>query len=792
MIFSRLSRRIGPIALLIGLFSLQARAQSNLIPVRGHVYDYATGSPLYGVNVLIEKSSNGTVTDSLGNFVVYLKPGIYKVGFDYVGYKAKSLEIRVDHEVKPSVFDVPLVQSAYRANEVIVKADRFTTSPSIYMVKEKDLKYVPNLFSDVLRSVTILPGVSSNNELTSTYNVNGQNFNDNLIYLDGFEIYQPYLAQKGIQESESVINEHMVRDFKFYNAAFPVQYGDKMSSVLEVNYRTNEDSALGGELNAGLLNTGITLHDRIGRLNWIAGFRYAYPTSFTGVLQTKGSYVPRYSDFQIFGSYTLPSKIRMDLLFITAKNSFNLTPQDWTGNYQYGSWYNFQQIYLQFNGGNNYSYSSNLLGLRLTSPLGSHSSLSTSLGLYSDREAYNENLTSSVYYVPDAYNPQVMSFLESGYNYADNSLLMNRVELKADYVSNYGTHKTMAGISVKSSGMNNTLDELTSYTGLSGPPQLAASKQNFVFNSVSSYLSEEVELTRDFTANVGVRALKDYFNDQFLVSPRASALFQPNAENSISAGWGYYYQPPSFYETRDKSPAVARSLKAQRAIHYVLRYQNTLRDNTNLMAEVFYEKLSSLIPYSLTNQLQLTYGDSNNYEGYAYGLDLEYEGKLAEGLDTYIGYDYLNAQQRNIAPGSAYQRSLLDQTNTIQIFLQDAMKQLRNSEAHVRLLFGTGYLYHPMTDAPGTSPTNNPQMVTDYSQVQAYPWYYRVDMGLTYKFALARGTNLILTADVFNVFDNRNVVSYSWYFIPQESPQPVPIPDLLSTRYFNIGARVDF
>jgi hypothetical protein len=233
-----LRKLIVMIALLIGLNSLAADAQTNLVAVRGHVYDRATKAPLYGVNVLVENSSNGAVTDSLGNFVIYLNPGKYEFRFDYVGYKAESVEVHVDREVGPSALKVALVQSVYTASEVIVKADRFTTSPSIYMVREKDLKYMPNLFSDVLRSVTILPGVSSNNELTSTYNVNGQNFNDNLIYLDGFEIYQPYLAQKGIQESESLINEHMVRNFKFYNAAFPVQYGDKMSSVLEVSSRS--------------------------------------------------------------------------------------------------------------------------------------------------------------------------------------------------------------------------------------------------------------------------------------------------------------------------------------------------------------------------------------------------------------------------------------------------------------------------------------------------------------------------------------------------------------------------
>ncbi len=788
---SSIWQRIGFSIVIVIIISFQALAQDELVSIKGHVDDCKTNSALTGVNVVVLNTSYGTTTDSLGNFSLNMKRGNYRIRFSYVGYEAESRGINITAGERDSYINISLKQSSYVTNEVTINADRYLTSPSLHTIKAKDLQYIPNLYSDIIRSVTILPGVSSNNELTSAYNVRGQNFDANLIYLNGYEIYRPYLVQQGIEENQSAINENMVEDLEFYNGAFPIEFGDKMSSVLVVNYKNSQNALLGGEVNADLLNLGITLHDKVGGLNWIAGFRYAYPSSFTSVLQTKGAYIPRYTDFQLLGSYTLPDNIKMELLFITASNSFDLTPQNWAGNFQIGSYANYEQISLNFTGTNNYRYNSDLLGLKVTAPLNSNSSLSTSLAYYSDREFYNENLSYDVYYAEDAYDPQDNSYLETGYEYADNSLKMNRLELKTDFDSDYGTHDTKAGITLRSSLMDNSLDESTYYVPPTSAPYLANLEQKFTFNSISAYLGEDIILNSAITANIGLRALKYYFNGEFLLSPRGSISFEPDSINSLNFGWGYYYQPPYFYETRDKSLDTARTLLSQRAIHYVLRYEDKFRKNANLLAEVYYESLSRLIPY-YANQLELTYSDTNNYEGYAYGFDLQYEGELVEGLDTWIGYDYLNSKDRKADGSSPYQRSLLDQTHTIRIFLQDAMPTLPNSQAHVRLLFGTGYLYHPLVSAPSTSPTGSPQMGPDYNDVDEYPFYFRVDMGLTYRFVFEDKRSVTLTADVLNVFDKQNIVSYSWYYIPQESPQPIRVPNILSERYFNIGVRVDF
>lgn len=150
----------------------------------------------------------------------------------------------------------------------------------------------------MIRSVKILPGVTSNNELSSSYNVRGGNFNENLIYLNGYEIFRPFLIGQGVEESQSIINQNMVNDLQFYGGCFPAKLDDKMSSALEVNYNNNDKEYLNGQVNINLLSTGLTLKSKNGNLNWMGAFRYANPTLFVTKLQTSGKYKPIFMDFQ--------------------------------------------------------------------------------------------------------------------------------------------------------------------------------------------------------------------------------------------------------------------------------------------------------------------------------------------------------------------------------------------------------------------------------------------------------------------------------------------------------------
>ena len=775
--------------LFVLLISLHSQAQYKSELLRGHVADMKTRLPIAGANVVVAMTTYGTTTDSLGNFSLRVFPGHFTIRLSRVGYVSDSIEVKVVSGAAARDIAVYLEPTAYLAGEVTVNASRPVASPGFHTIEGKDVQYIPNIYGDVVRSVTILPGVNSDNELTSAYNVRGQNFDANLIYLDGFEIYRPYLVRQGIEESQSAINQNMVGDLVFYDGAFPVQYGDKMSSVLAVNYIKNREPELGGEVNADLLNLGVTLHDRTGALSWSAGFRYAYPSSFTGTLQTKGDYIPRYTDFQLLGDYAFANDVDLELLFITAKNSFNLTPQNWKGDFAVNAWDAFQRIVLNFSGGDNSSYNSNVLGLRLTTPISPNSSIATSFAYYSDNEIYNENLLYDIYYSPDSYDPDDnVSKIGTGREFADNSLDMKRLEFKADFDSRYDSHETIAGIAFRTSSMDNLLNDSTYYIPPPGPEKFAYERQSFRFNSISGFIAEDINLNPGFTVDLGLRALKYYFTGEFLLSPRASASFKPDSINLLSLGWGYYYQPPYFYETRDKTPEQASSLRSQLTVDYQLRYERKLENDSHLLAEVYYKDMSDQVPYYYTDQLELSYGDTNNYNGYAYGFDLEYEGKLSQRLDTWIGYGYLVARDRR--EDGPYQRSLLDQTHTVRIFLQDAMPELHNSQAHVRVLFGTGYGYYPMVNVTG--PDKSVTTVPDFNFVYPYPFYYRIDMGLTMKFDLGKKKSLTLDAEVLNVFNKNNIVSYSWYTIPAVFAQPIEVPNLLSSRYLNVGAKIEF
>jgi hypothetical protein len=781
------------IAALIIVLAMNAAGQNIHVTIKGEVKDANDNAPLKGVNISLQNTPFGAATDSLGNYTLNVKPGKYEILFSYVGYKTETKHVNINHQEKIIRLNVLLKPTPYTISDVTVKANRVINTQLVDSLKAKDIQNIPNLYSDVIRSVKFLPGVTANNELTNKYNVRGGNFDQNLIYLDGYEIYQPYLLQQGVEESQSIINENMVGGLQFYNGAFPVEFGDKMSSVMEVNYKTSENPELGGEVNADLFNLGLTLHYKTGRLSWVTGARYAYPSLFDKTLQTKGGYKPSFDDFQFLASYSFPNNSRLQLLFITSRNDFDLAPQSWFGNFQL-SVVDIKQITLNFEGSSNYKYYSTLTGLKYETPLSDNSSLVTSLAYYSNKETFNKDLSYDVYYSSSAYDVKnTAAYLETGHEFANDYLNTERFEIKSDYSLNYETQNIKAGVAVRFSRMKSLLDEFTNFNGddsvlnQMGYRNLMLSTN---FNSVSVYAEDNIMLTSKLSANAGLRALKYYFNGEFLLSPRASISYKPDSSNSINFAWGYYYQPPYFYETRDKSLSTAKSLVAQKNVQYNLSLQNKFKRHSKLTAELYYRNLSRLIPYNI-DKLDLTYGDKNNYEGYAYGLDLQYQGELVKGIESWIGYSYLNAKEKQSPGNYQYERIPVDQTNTIRIFLQDRSKSHPNFQVHTLFLFGSGYQYHPMVSAAGTEPGSY-QIVPDYNQTLEYPFYFRVDMGLTFEFRIDKKKNIILTADVYNVFNQYNIISYSWYHVFPETPEPVAVPDILSPRYFNVEFKFNF
>lgn len=168
-------------------------------------------------------------------------------------------------------------------------------------------------------------GVSSNNELTSNYNVRGGNYDENLIYVNGIQIYRPFLVRSGQQEGLSFINSSFVENIYFSAGGFDAYYGDKLSSVLDITYR--EPTSFGGSAQASLMGGQAHLESIFAkkRGNIIAGARYRANSYLLNSLPTQGDYNPTFFDAQLLSNYYLnyDNENRYAKLFVLGHYSTN-------------------------------------------------------------------------------------------------------------------------------------------------------------------------------------------------------------------------------------------------------------------------------------------------------------------------------------------------------------------------------------------------------------------------------------------------------------------------------------
>jgi len=292
-----------------------------------------------------------------------------------------------------------------------------------------------------------------------------------------------------------------------------------------------------------------------------------------------------------------------------------------------------------------------------------------------------------------------------------------------------------------------------------------------------------------FNINAGSRFLYYDYNQEFLISPRFSFYYTPASNHTLSLSTGYYYQPPFVYELRNNMIDKGSKLKSQKSLHIIAGWDYRKNSTQRYQFEIYYKRNYDLIPFNI-EKMQIQYNGKNELKGFVYGFDFQYEGEIVKGMKSWVGYSYLNAQERPKDNSSVYRRSLLDQSHTFKVFLQDKIRKIPNFQSHVRLLFGSGLLYHPKM-AIKDEETGLTYLETDYNHVAKFPFYFRLDMGLSFKFDLDETTNITIIAEVLNVFDKNNIADYDYYTVFPISPYPIAIPQIFSKRFFNVGIKMN-
>lgn len=718
--------------------------------------------------------------------------------------------------------------------------DKETRKSTMTRLDPKLINVIPSSTGGIEAIIKTLPGVVSNNDLSSQYSVRGGNYDENLVYVNDIEIFRPFLVRSGQQEGLSFINGDMVSSILFSAGGFDARYGDKMSSVLDVKYR--KPKSFGGSAAIGTLGGSVQLEGVSKNQKWtfLTGLRQKQNAYLLKSLDVKGNYKPSFTDFQAFVTYEPNKKWEFNFLGNYARNKYLIVPENQQTDV--GTVNQALRFTVYFEGQESDIFQNGMSAFSTIYKPNDHLRLKFISSAYRSQESENydilgqyrldelENDFGKDDFGKVKFNRGIGSFL----NHARNEL--NATIYNGEHKGFYekGNNYLQWGIRYQNEFISDELKEWK-YVDSAGYaiPQYPSNTVNMFesyrasnilsSNRVSGFVQNTFNFSDSSIYKLSAGARFNYWdlNNQLVVSPRATLSIQPKWKRDFVFRFssGLYYQPPFYRELRNLNGNLNKNIKAQQSIHFVaaMDYNLTIWNRPfKLISEVYYKHLNNLIPYQIDN-VRIRYFAENSAVGYAKGIDIKLNGEFVKGIESWASlsvmktqedikndyyYDYYNAAGEKIYVGYNFDQvkkdSILnkpgyiprptDQRVSFSMFFQDYIPRFPSYKMSLNLLFGSGLPFGP--------PDYN-----RYKQTLRYPFYRRVDLGMS-KQLLSEGHDLRpnspfrhfksiwLGVDIFNLLGVSNVVSYNW--VKDVSNRQYGIPNYLSARLINVRLQISF
>jgi outer membrane receptor for ferrienterochelin and colicin len=792
--------------------------------VSGTVRDGESGIHLPGVTVVVSGTNFGTASNADGFYSLRVPQGRYLLSFSFIGYTSLSDSVYVLAGDIASV-DVSLRPLRLELETITVEAPSRSKAAGVYEIDPEDVQRIPAPFRDGFRLLKLQPGVATNNELSSDYSVRGGGFNENLVYINGFEVYRPFRVRQGEQEGLGIINPDLTRRMTLYTGGFPVRYGGKLSSALDVDYfeprlMSRSASAYASLLDAGAMLAGASKDRRAGIG---LSFRTVRARRFFQTQEMKGFYDPRYSDIQGAAQFAWAEGQDISVVGSYAHHRFRLEPT--TRKTFFGTFNNLQSLWTDYTGEEIDGYETAFLGVRLGMNLGNKARAEHRYAYFEtdEREDFQISGEAVLYVIENPFESDPgtgQGLIPTGFSRqedsADNRVRVRTHTVRGRYSVPLGQHILEAGWSARAMNFDDTIAEKSIVTGTSEE----GTAVRLVADSLSdaaevtgqqfgAYVQDEIHLlpeTSRLVVTGGLRFDHFSFNKESTLSPRLSARLQLTPRTFAFSSWGIFYQAPTYRELRGAPEpgagilgALNRNLKAQRSIHYVAGIEHFVPSRRlTVRAEAYVKTLTRLISYEVQN-VRIAYSGQNDSKGYAAGLDVQFRGELVPGLESWLNYGFLVTRERFLDEYlTPYNRGSLprptDQRHTFSIVVQDYVPRDPTWKISLRFLFGSGLPYTP--PAPGPTVGTVQIQVPGPRSSARYPAYKRVDLGATKRIEIfqsesgERTIGLSLTGEVLNVFDMTNTVAYTW--VIGAGGRWSRIPTRLTPRTFNLRARLDF
>ncbi len=783
--------------------------------------------PIEGVNVVFQGSK--TTTNNAGFYLLVI-PANVKSNLKLTHISFKSAVIGL--ELKPNEdYELNLVlnSNVEQIGEVVISNNNRKQVEGITSISPKVIRLIPGANAGVENILKTLPGVYSNNELSTQYAVRGGNYDENLVYVNEIEVYRPFLIRSGQQEGLSFTNTALVQNVDFSAGGFQAKYGDKLSSVLDITYR--RPTKFGASLEASFLGGGIAVENASKNQKWssISGIRYRDNSLLVKSQDIETNYKAPFLDVQSYITFTPNTKWQFGFLGNISQNKYNYKPL--TRQTNFGSLSEPIALLVEYNGEEKDKYNTVFGAFKST---------------YTINENANVKLITSVYHTTEQEYFDILAQYKLGevdsnlgsdnfggvtfsqaigsqLTHARNDLdaLIANVELKGFYAKNknqieWGIKYTRenirdrivewevidsAGFSVNPPLVLPKNDQpYNPYYGPLVPYQSVRATNYVTINRISGYAQWNKRFqwnNTDVFTNIGVRAQQWNVQDeitnaknQITISPRAQLALKPNWKKDMlfRISGGLYHQPPFYKELRAQDGKVLPDVKAQQSVHIVLGndYSFKLWNRPfKLVSEAYYKFLTNVNAYTLEN-VRIRYEANNNATAYAQGLDVRLNGEFVPGTESWFSFGYLKTEENINNRG--YIARPTDQRLKFGILFQDYVPNIPTFKMYLNLVYNTGL--------PGGSPS----YADPYDYQLRLRDYRRADLGFMYVFTdrirakqqghwLKKFKDLSLGLEIFNLFNNQNTITNTWVRDVYTKNQ-YGVPNYLTTRVFSLKLNV--
>ncbi len=795
------------------LITVQASAQP-WGTVEGVVTESETQLPLPNVTILVNDTNFGTAANNSGFYSIELPPGSYALRYSYIGFASQIDSVFVKSR-EVITLNIQLIPTILEGEEIVVE-DKTVLGSGIRQIAPEQVRNIPSPFKGY-QALLALPGVSANNELTNQYSVRGGGFNENLIFLNGFEIHMPFRPRQGEQEGLGLFNPELARRITLYTGGFPTRYGGKISSALDIEYGATQDLTSSATLS--LLDGSASSSATNGAFTWQIGLRKARARRFFSTQELKGNYQPDYEDVQARFTYAITSQQELEFIGLYANHEFRLDPSARRTFYGTvsadGGSSDVRSIWLSYSSESEEldGYQTGLVGLRLKSRPDNRWTLLHDLSIYSttEQEFYLLEGNAILYDVvtnSSADQVEIPQGFARQEDFGDNTITATSLVGRGLYSWTNGRHALETGWNLKQLTFRDSLMEqsIVLGTGLEMNPSriIVDSLQGAVelsTSQVSLYIEDSFSLSDALLIEAGIRGNWYDFNRERTVSPRINLRYEASKQLTLTASGGIYYQLPSYRELRGTPrsdlpllQSLNRNLRSQRSAQIIAGAELFIPSRRlYLHGEAYYKQLTNLISYSLEN-VRINYSGFNDTNGHVYGLDLQARGEFVPGMESWVNYSFMVARERFLPKYTTAQNTGLlprptDQRHTVALFIQDYVPLDPTWKLHMRVLFGSGLPYTPPIQ--GQRIGNILAQIPGNRHSARYNEFRRIDFGTTKIITLSKGSKplrLEITAEILNIFDIINTVAYSW--LPDATGIWQRIPTRLTPRTINLRMRM--